>query len=147
MPDRFEVATKAVLDAFPRGAAQPLHNGGRVSFGYKPDRVYRLRNATWIVELESSTSRKGYLGGYLKAQKYIHEQCSGRGCLLFVINESRCESLTIRNQLQHYHDWLAEMGVPVRPTYLLYAKELKELLARGTHLLSREFLQSAKVVR
>src|SRR4051794_14416034 len=108
MRDRFEIITKALLDTFPMATAKRLHNGGRVAFGYKPDLVYELGKATWIVELESSTSRKGYLGAYIKAQKYIHGQCGGRGSLLFVINESRCESETIKNQLQHYHDWLLD---------------------------------------
>jgi hypothetical protein len=145
--DRFEVATKALLDKLPLGEVKPLHNGGCVAFGYKPDRVYIVRRCTWVVELESSTSRKGYLGGYIKAQQYLHEKRNGRGALLFVVNETRCKSETIKRQLQHYHNWLYELGVPVQPTYLLYTNEVKALAERGVTLFSREFLKCAKVVR
>jgi hypothetical protein len=141
--DRFEIETKALLNLLPSVGIKCEHDGGRVAFGYRPDRVYIGRQKTWVVELESSTSRKGYLGGYIKAQKYIHQECGGLGALLFIINEQRCNADTIREQLQHYHDWLSSLGVPVQPTYLLNTSQLKAFAKSGVTLFSDEFLRCA----
>ena len=57
--DRFEIGIKRRLEQMRfQEECTRVHNGGVVARGYKPDVVYRKNNRTWVVELESSTSRK-----------------------------------------------------------------------------------------
>ena len=91
MPLRYELRAKRLLNRMESGRTRMLNDGGYVSEGYKPDRVYRRNNLTWIIELESSTSRKGFIGGYLKAQEYFQNYCGGQGRLIFIINRNKKE--------------------------------------------------------
>lgn len=84
---KYEDCIKDLLNQAVKVRTRRVSDGETVAFGYRPDCVYRRDSSYWIIEIEASTNRKSYLGGYLKAQKYLHE--SGRsGNLLFIIKRS-----------------------------------------------------------
>lgn len=145
MAERFELVTKRQLDMLPLNGSILIKDGGQVATGYKPDRVYEHNGEFWVVEIESSTSRKGFIGGYLKAQKYFHEEHEGLGKLLFVINERKRNLHSVSEQVKQYHLWLAEQGVSVQPTYFLYDTQLREFVAKKVKLFSKSFLAEPTV--
>lgn len=146
----FEQDTKELLDKLPKGSAKQSHDGGYLAEGYKPDRVYRRNGCTWIIEIEASTSRKGFIGGYLKAQKYFDDLSISKGRLLFIVQGQRPNAKkepvsleAVGKQISQYHSWLREKGISVQPTYLMYDNVLAELVVNGIDILSKEFLVSS----
>lgn len=146
MTERFEKRAKRELSALRSPGCRLDNDGGQVADGYKPDRVYIRRGLCWIVEFESSTSRKGFIGGYLKAQKYLGEVHGGNGALVFVINENKRNLKPVARQIAQYHNWLKEHGISVQPTYLMYDSTVIELRKRDVSLFSHHFLTSAEKV-
>ena len=111
---------------------------------YKPDQVYQRGKKTWIVEIEASTSRKGFIGGYLKAQKYLHDN-NKQGGLLFIIQEKSIKNLSaIAKQLSQYDRWLYDQSIPVEPTYLIHDTKLNDLISSKVTLLSRDFFKQTQ---
>lgn len=141
--DRFEIRAKRELSTLRSPGCTLFSDGGQVAIGYKPDRVYVRRGYCWIVEFESSTSRKGFIGGYLKAQKYLSEARGSNGALIFVINENNCNLKPVAQQIAQYHYWLKKQGITVQPTYLMYDRTVVELATRDISLFSRQFLSVA----
>ena len=143
----FEQRIKALLDGMTDTRTKTLHDGGEAASGYKPDRVYQKGKNVWVVEIESTTSRKGFIGGYLKAQKYFDDEFSGRGKLLFILNREKRNRDAITRQIDHYHRWLKGRGIAVQPTYLIDDHHLKQLKRRKVELLSKEFTAAATAIR
>lgn len=144
MTARYEVQVKRLLDQLESGRSRMTSDGGFVSEGYKPDRAYRRNNLTRVLELESSTSRKGFIGGYLKAQEYFQNYCGGKGRLVFIINRNKKNLYPIGDQLSLYHEWLRENGIHVQPTYLMYDEPLGSLTRERVEVLSGRFLSHVR---
>ena len=140
---RFERRIKDLLEAIPSGRLKLTNDGEFVDLpvkSYKPDQVYTWGNTAWIVEIEASTSRKGFIGGYLKAQKYLQDNDLNGG-LIFIIQQKSIKNLNaIKDQLFQYHAWLKDQGIAVMPTYLVHDTHLKELNKSGISFLTKEFL-------
>ncbi|WP_445357039.1 hypothetical protein ACJJIC_12160 [Microbulbifer sp. ANSA002] len=147
MTERYEIRTKRLLSLLRPGNTKEVSSGGQVATGYKPDCVYKEGNKLWVLELESSTSRKGFIGGYIKAQKYFQENYPYDGRLLFIINHKKRNLMPIYQQIKQYHEWLKENGISVMPTYLMYDEPLLELTKRDVSIFSEEFLKSAELVK
>ena len=148
MSEKFETTIKKRLSKYSLGKWKQTHDGGLASPGYKPDRVYQKASRRIIVEIEASTSRKGFLGGYLKAQKFLESKSSSRNsALLFLQKGERTSVDSIRNQVVEYHEWLRDSGIPVRPVYLMDVKELFRMPLRKTELFSRDFFSFSVAVR
>jgi hypothetical protein len=96
-----------------------------------------------VVEIESSTSRKGFLGGYIKAQKYFEEIGEEQGRLLFIINEEKRNVSAVARQLRYYCDWLKGHEILVHPTYLMYQTPLPDCIRNSVSLFSNRFLAAA----
>lgn len=146
MPLGFEPPIKGLLDRLPTGTTRLMHDGETVAVGYKPDRIYRRNGMFWVIEIESTTSRKGFIGGYLKAQKYFQDEHQGKGRLLFIINREKRNLEAIGRQITQYHDWLKANGISVQPTYLMYHDRLNGLVKNKVDVLSRIFLKKADFV-
>ncbi len=140
---RFEKKVKLQLDKRVSKSAVIVADGNQVAIGYKPDRIYNYNKHHWIIEIESSTSRKGFIGGYVKAQKHIAGELSAEGSLMFIINEknknTRLES--IHKQLLIYHNWLEANGLLMQTTHLIYATSLYDNTLKSPHIFSPSFLR------
>lgn len=143
----FEIRIKNLLDKLPTNTARIVNDGEFVADGYKPDRVYTRNGVTWIIEIESSTSRKGFIGGYLKAQKYFDDNGISKGRMLFIINEAKRNLDAVGNQISQYHHWLKEKGITVHTTYLMYDTALNNLIKNKVDIFSQYYLKSASVIR
>lgn len=82
-----------------------LNSGGQLAKGYKPDTVLQNKNDYIIMECDTGTSRKGYLGAMLKASKFLTNE--KRGVLILVIKEKPNTTVKqIAGHLREYLNWL-----------------------------------------
>lgn len=80
-----------------------LNSGGQLVKGYKPDTVLQKGNEYIIMECDTGTSRKGYLGAMLKAARFL---CNERkGILVLVIKEK--SNTTVKQIAEHLREYLA----------------------------------------
>ena len=79
-----------------------LNSGGQLTKGYKPDTVLQKRNEYIIMECDTGTSRKGYLGAMLKASKYLTNEKNG--VLILVIKEK--PNTTVKQIAEHLREYL-----------------------------------------
>jgi len=143
----YEAKIKKLLDQHGTKNVKQLHDGGVVAEGYKPDRVYKRNGQVWIIEIEASTSRKGFIGGYLKAQKYFEDTDTGKGRLLFIISDKDKKLESVSKQITQYHNWLKDKEIKVHPTYLMYDTELGKMAKNDIEIFSKEFLEASIVIR
>ncbi len=146
MTDRFEIIIKRLLDEIPQAYARVVHDGEYVSEGYKPDRIYIYGKETWVIEIESSTSRKGFIGGYLKAQKYFEDNELSNGNVMFIINHNKRNLDAVGRQISQYHSWLKGHQVDVKPTYLIYDTDLSNLTDDQENIFSSQYLKDSAVI-
>jgi hypothetical protein len=66
---------------------EPFLKGGQLEDGYKPDFVLRNHNDFIILESETSTSRKSFVGGMIKAAHFLQQERTG--ILIFIIKTKR----------------------------------------------------------
>ncbi|MFZ1528995.1 MAG: hypothetical protein WAT19_09610 [Ferruginibacter sp.] len=84
---------------------QKLFNGQELEPGYKPDYVLKSGNEYIILESESSSSRKTYVGGMVKAAYFFRNNKKGK--LIFVIvPKKNTKVVSIANHLKKYLNWL-----------------------------------------
>ena len=80
-------------------------NGQELIKGYKPDVVLKNKNNFIIMESEVSTSRKGYIGGMIKAAKFLTGENSG--ILVYVIQvRKNTTPKQIATHLIDYFNWI-----------------------------------------
>lgn len=85
--------------------------------GYKPDFVLRKINEFIILESEHGTSRKHFLGGMIKASKYLVG--NKKGALVFVIklkNNTTEENIALH--LKPYLEWVEPL-TNLRDVYVI----------------------------
>jgi hypothetical protein len=82
--------------------------GQQLSEGYKPDVVLKKGSKYVILESEHGSSRKHFLGGLIKAAKFLSGQNSG--ILVFVIQiKNNTSEVQISNHLCQYLRWVKSL--------------------------------------
>jgi len=80
-------------------------SGGEIAKGYKPDYSLKKGNEFIILECDTGTSRKGYVGAVTKASKFLTGEKNG--VLVLVMKEKgNTTVIQISNHLQPYLEWL-----------------------------------------
>lgn len=121
-----------------------LNSGGQLVKGYKPDTVLQKRNEYIIMECDTGTSRKGYLGAMLKAARFLSNE--RKGILVLVIKEKpNIKVKQIAEHLQEYLVWLQ----PLTNLRIVYLIETTKYCADKIPLqiLSSEFESSAIMIK
>ncbi|TWI77669.1 hypothetical protein IQ13_4268 [Lacibacter cauensis] len=80
-----------------------FNSGGQLTKGYKPDTVLKCGEDYIIMECDTGTSRKGYLGSMLKAARYLTKE--KKGILILVIKEK--PNTTVKQIAEHLREYLA----------------------------------------
>jgi hypothetical protein len=114
-------------------AVWPVHkNGGELQKGYKPDRVYK-RGSQWvIVEIEAHTSRKGFIGGAVKAAMYFDKESIERGKFVYIVSQRNFKNLdALKGQMEPVLDWLEDWGINTPPTYIVHDTNVRTLKKEG----------------
>jgi hypothetical protein len=94
-----------------------LNSGGQLVKGYKPDTVLQKGNEYIIMECDTGTSRKGYLGAMLKAARFLSNE--RKGVLVLVIKEKpNTKVKQIAEHLREYLAWLKPL-TNLRVVYLI----------------------------
>lgn len=120
-----------------------LNSGGQLVKGYKPDTVLQKGNEYIIMECDTGTSRKGYLGAMLKAASFLSNE--RKGILVLVIKEKpNTKVKQIAEHLQEYLVWLQPL-TNLNIVYLIesniYCPDENPL-----ELLSSEFITTATII-
>ncbi len=126
----YEERVKNLLDSMHNHTWTVYTDGGEIEKGYKPDRVYEYRSgAQWlIVEIEAHTSRKGFIGGALKAAKHFDEYEDGNGKFIYIVSSRNFDNLeALLGQMTPALDWLQSYGIPVPRTYIVHDKTVGQL--------------------
>ncbi len=117
------------------------HIGGELTKGYKPDIVLSINNQNYmILESEHGTSRKHFIGGMIKAAKFLTKE--KKGILVFIILiKDNTKEINIAKQLKPYLNWIKKL-TNLRDVYIIadtkYCKHKVPI-----ELLSKEFLKFA----
>lgn len=94
-----------------------LNSGGQLVKGYKPDTVLQKGNEYIIMECDTGTSRKGYLGAMLKAARFLTSEKNGK--LILLIKEKPNTTVKqIAEHLREYLVWLRPL-TNLRTVYLI----------------------------
>lgn len=94
-----------------------LNSGGQLAKGYRPDTVLQKDNEYIIMECDTGTSRKGYLGAMLKAARFLIKEKNGT--LILVIKEKPNTTVKqIAEHLREYLTWLKPL-TNLRVVYLI----------------------------
>lgn len=117
-----------------------LNSGGQLTKGYKPDTVLQKKNEYIIMECDTGTSRKGYLGAMLKAAKYLTNERNG--VLILVIKEK--PNTTVKQIAEHLQEYLAWL-MPLTNLRLVYLIETIKYCPEKIPLkiLSSDFIRDA----
>lgn len=106
-----------------------LNSGGQLTKGYKPDTVLKNGNEYIIMECDTGTSRKGYLGAMLKAARFLTSEKSGK--LILVIKEK--PNTTVKQIAEHLREYLAWLK-PLTNLRVVYLIETTKYCPRETPL-------------
>lgn len=117
-----------------------VSSGRQLAKGYKPDTVLQNKNEYIIMECDTGTSRKGYLGAMLKAGKFLTEE--KQGILILVIKEK--PNTTVKQIAEHLQQYLAWIK-PLTNLRLIYLIETTKYCPdkQPVKILSSEFLRNA----
>ncbi|TWI78989.1 hypothetical protein IQ13_3380 [Lacibacter cauensis] len=121
-----------------------LNSGGQLAKGYKPDTVLQKENEYIIMECDTGTSRKGYLGAMLKAAKYLIKEKNG--ILILVIKEK--PNTTVKQIAEHLREYLTWLN-PLTNLRVVYLIETTKYCSDKTplELLSSEFKKYAITIK
>lgn len=121
-----------------------LNSGGQLTKGYKPDTVLQKGNEYIIMECDTGTSRKGYLGAMLKAAKFLANE--KKGILILVIKEK--PNTTVKQIAEHLRGYLIWLK-PLTNLRVVYLIETTKYCPDKTplKLLSLEFESSAIMIK
>ncbi len=120
-----------------------LNSGGQLTKGYKPDTVLQNKNNYIIMECDTCTSRKGYLGAMLKASKFLTNE--KEGILILVIKEK--QNTTVKQIAEHLREYLKWLK-PLTNLNVVYLIETKKYCPDKVPLdiLSEAFKKNAIVI-
>jgi hypothetical protein len=121
-----------------------VNSGGQLAKGYKPDIVLSKGNEYIIMECDTGTSRKGYLGAMLKASRFLTND--NRGILILVIKEKT--NTTVKQIAVHLQEYLAWLK-PLTNLSAVYLIETTKYCPNKIplKLLSSEFEKCAIAIR
>lgn len=98
-----------------------LTDGQELAAGYKPDYVLISGDNYVILESERNTSRKAFVGGMIKAAKFLQD--AKRGFLVYVIQEKENTTVSqIANHLVEYFNWIKPL-TNLRKVYVISVDE------------------------
>ncbi len=84
-------------------------NGQRLEIGYKPDYVLKKNKEYIIMESETGSNRKMYVGGMMKAAHYLQNEKKGK--LIFVIKpQDNTKVSSIAKHLKPYFLWIKKIS-------------------------------------
>lgn len=121
-----------------------ISTGREITKGYKPDVVLRNCDDYIIMECDTSSTRKGYVGGMIKAAKYLTGK--KKGIVVFVIKEKKNTTVKqIHSHLSSYFEWIA----PITNLSAVYLISMQEYSTADTplKLLDTIFVQQAKALK
>lgn len=120
-----------------------LNSGGQLVKGYKPDTVLIKGDNYIIMECDTGTSRKGYLGAMLKAARFLTNEKNG--ILVLVIKEK--PNTTVKQIAEHLREYLAWLK-PLTNLRLVYLIETTKYCPDKIplNLLSSEFKKCAVTI-
>lgn len=121
-----------------------FNSGGQLTKGYKPDTVLKCGEDYIIMECDTGTSRKGYLGAMLKAAKFLTNEKSG--ILILIIKEK--PNTTVKQIAGHLREYLAWLK-PLTNLRIVYLIETTKYCPDKIplQLLSSEFENSAIMIK
>jgi hypothetical protein len=99
---------------------ETLCNGQELEPGYKPDYVLKKGNEYIILESENSSSRKTYVGGMVKAARFLQNDKEGK--LIFIIlPKKNTKASSIAKHLSPYLNWI-ERITNLKEVYVIEAE-------------------------
>lgn len=121
-----------------------FNSGGQLTKGYKPDTVLQKGNEYIIMECDTGTSRKGYLGAMLKATRFLTNEKKWK--LILVIKEK--PNTTVKQIAEHLRDYLAWLK-PLTNLRIVYLIETTKYCPDKIplQLLSSEFESSSVMIK
>lgn len=120
-----------------------VNSGRQLAKGYKPDTVLQKDNDYIIMECDTGTSRKGYLGAMLKAARFLINEKNG--ILILVIKEK--PNTTVKQIAEHLREYLVWVK-PLTNLRLIYLIETIKYCPDKVPLqiLSSDFIRDARIV-
>jgi hypothetical protein len=124
--------------------------GGEVAKGYKPDFTAKDHDGlvSLIMECESKTDRKAYLGDFIKAEKFSHEN-GLKPVLVIVVTERKNTKIDqLCDHLIPYIQWIRSLNTSVNVRELLFISDInyKLSLKNKEVILSNEFRTHCKII-
>lgn len=120
-----------------------VNSGRQLAKGYKPDTVLQKQNDYIIMECDTGTSRKGYLGAMLKAARFLTDEKNG--ILILVIKEK--PNTTVKQIAEHLREYLIWVK-PLTNLRLIYLIETSKYCPDKIPLkiLSSYFMRDASMI-
>ncbi|MBN8718625.1 MAG: hypothetical protein J0H85_04215 [Sediminibacterium magnilacihabitans] len=121
-----------------------VNSGKQLAKGYKPDTVLQKDNDYIIMECDTGTSRKGYLGAMLKAGRFLTNEKNG--ILILVIKEK--PNTTVKQIAKHLREYLVWLK-PLTNLSVVYLIETTKYCPDKIplKLLSSEFERNAIMIK
>lgn len=117
--------------------------GQEIAKGYMPDAVLQNGNNYIIMECDTSTTRKGYIGGMIKAAKYLTG--AKKGIVVIVLKEKKNTTVKqIHAHLQPYFEWIEPL-TNLQAVYVI-ATDKYCIADTPLKLLDEEFMAHAKTI-
>jgi hypothetical protein len=117
--------------------------GQEIAKGYKPDAMLQHGNDYIIMECDTNTTRKGYIGGMIKAAKYLTGD--RKGIVVFVLKEKKNTTVKqIHAHLQPYFEWIEPL-TNLQAVYVI-ATDKYCVADKPLKLLDADFMQHAKTI-
>lgn len=121
-----------------------ISTGQEITKGYKPDVVLQNGNDYIIMECDTSTTRKGYIGGMVKAAKYLSGE--KKGIAVFVIKEKKNTTVNqIYTHLTPYFEWIEPL-TNLRAIYII-STDTYCSLSTPLKMLDIDFMTQAKAIK
>lgn len=118
-------------------------SGKPIADGYKPDFVMSKGNEFIIMECDTGTSRKGYLGGLVKAAKFLTKKKTGR-LIYFIKEKDNTTVYQIANHLESYYEWIKDITNLNSVSIIAVDKYCPENVP--LKLYSKEFRKHARII-
>jgi hypothetical protein len=124
----------------------------QIASGYKPDVVVRDTDGrlSAIIECETTTSRKAFLGDLLKAEKYASDD-GVHPTLLIVLQEKENTTVEqIANHISNYSTWLAGLEggtLQLRNVLVISDHDFRLAMRRSASIDPEQFRQYCHVCK
>lgn len=115
--------------------------GQEIDKGYKPDIMLKDGNNYIIMECDTNTTRKGIIGGVIKAAKFLTGE--RKGVSVLVLQERKNITVKqIHSHLKPYFDWIQPI-TNLQAIYIISAENYVTL-DKPLKLLDNSFMQFSK---